>query len=185
MEELRQLAEHKNAGQVMVSYNYRYNPDIDLTKVAYHYSGLLAKHSPLTEVSLFASQKRDLPPWGIILDHLSHDVNLFQSLFGEMSVETARHIKTDSKTMCLAHGVFHNGIPFTIKDEARKNTCERIARVQVNGYTFHMTPNNAMFDRMYDCFFAMLNGDFSGPTTLDDAIKTQEVLEEIKRLANA
>ena len=185
MDILKELTTHKNANQVLVSYNYRYNPDIDLTKVAYHYSGLLAKQSPIAEVSLFASQKRDLPYWGIILDHLSHDVNLLQSLFGEMSIETARHITTDSKTMCIAHGVFLNGIPFTIKDEARKNPSERIARIQVNGYTFHMTPNARMFDRMYDCFFAMLNGDFTGPTSLDDAIKTQEVLEEIKRLASA
>ena len=178
VEQAKELLKRVNADSVRVAYNYRYSPDINYQEVRDNYENIVEQKE--TKITLFASQQRQLPSWGIILDHLSHDVDLFRALFGEMTIETARLIEKPTKTSCITFGTFDSGIPFKIHDETKKNKCERVANICVDGYQFSMTPNPAMFTNMLMKFMKYIDGKeeyMAGG--LEDAIKTQEVLEYI------
>lgn len=180
IEHANKLLEHPMAKYTRVAYNYRYNPDIDWQRARDEFES----ESDIL-VSLIAIQHRVLPSWGIILDHISHDIDLFRAIFGEMIIKS---VGGDEKTRCDIVGNFVNGRQawFTMTDLVKPTPCEREAQIKVGSYSFSMTPNPMMFSGMMNRYINFLDGHVKyAATTLEDAIKTQIVLEDIKGLMNA
>jgi predicted dehydrogenase len=61
--------------KMLMAYNYRYHPVVNAAKVAFLDLGC-------DTISLEAVQSRKLPPWGILADHISHDMDIIRYVTG-------------------------------------------------------------------------------------------------------
>ncbi len=166
---------------VMVAYNYRFNPDLENAQMYVD-----ADRERLSRVvTFFASQYREnFPNWGILLDHVAHSLDILAWKFGALNVETARVYETPAKKVGLVFGTFcESGSSFKIHDEARGSPCDRVAWIDGGLERWEVTPNPQMFTRMYDQFFAAIQGQHPYWPGLREAYETQTYLEDANYFA--
>jgi len=171
----KSLADMADEAQVMVAYNWRYHPaiihamaDVDTEKygkvVAYN---IHARH-----------YRPDLPTWGVLLDHVSHDVDTINCLSGGINwITSAVHEKIeDDHDAYRIKGITNSECQFSILEYAEMgHTIERNTYLEIvyeNGsQEYQLTPDDSMFHSMWKTF---LNGVHY--PNLMDAYKTQQVL---------
>jgi hypothetical protein len=153
---LNQLDEAKSidpASPVMVAYNYRYHPALK------HIAGTLTEFRLMTCV-----QHRELPDWGLLLDHCSHNLDIMRFVSrDEIQITDAIHIeKPDYEQWYIA------GEGFAISETVTNYKTDRVATIN----EVQITADPRMFTDMWSAF---LGEDYS--PGLSEAIQTQELLQ--------
>lgn len=160
LDKAKALLNHPNADKVMVAYNWRYHPKLVEVKNQFK-SGLF----------LDCSQYRnDLPEWGLLLDHCSHDLDILRFVTSdELEVENVQyHIGNRGQEWNIILSGFN-----TIREMVTHQASKRLANLYYNRDRFiELNLDPQMFVDMWQAF---LNGNY-GPG-LEEAIKTQELLE--------
>lgn len=176
LEEARKLLTHPHADKLMMAFNYRYNPDI-------------VHRDPnirLPNVEIYSSQYREsLPSWGLLLDHVPHDLDILQWRYGDLVVETARVREDEKRHLVLVMGYFlgDGKTYFKIHDEVTKYPKDRQSYIIDSLGRSEISANPLMFTEMYRAFFAFMEGQVS-ILGLSDGIKIQEYLEKSKELSS-
>lgn len=158
------LLQHPNADKVMVAFNYRFHPK------------LIAPNG-LPDM-LVCRQQRDLPGWGLLLDHCSHDLDIMRSQTGgELQVISASHHK-NSKYEWWTIDCEAQGQQIMIEEWVGPSN-KRVAKLAYADHVVEIDADPVMFRDMYAAF---LNGNYT--PGLADAIETQRLLERCEELAN-
>lgn len=158
--EAEALLDHPNAGKVMMAYNYRHHPALKTclgSGVPWH---------------LDCYQNRELPAWGLLLDHCSHDLDIINWLSGSgVEIIKAEHVKTAwSESWEITGG--KDGREFVIKESVGP-VDGRVAQLYyLDGRIITIDPDPVMFADMWAAF---LSGDYR--PGLQDGIETQKLLE--------
>jgi predicted dehydrogenase len=148
---------------VMVAYNYRYHPE--LRKL---------RGTIIDDVSLLCGQYRDnLPEWGLLLDHCSHDLDIVSSIWQRaLEVVSAAYQKNSSITswdiQTTAGHIFEAVVSHPI---------DRHAKLRFGCNDLNIDAPEEMY---LDMWAAFLRGEYY--PNLSEAIKTQELLEACYRL---
>lgn len=167
---------------VMVAYNYRYHP------------GLLSQQGTfIKNIQMYCKQYRiDLPDWGLLLDHCSHDLDIVRMMSkSEIKINDARRQRlTISYHMAITDTCsmsenteqwqlyFSNGTITEIVSDKKVTRAARILGLStISNSTIEIDPSPTMFSAMWQAFLA---GDYY--PDLAEAIKTQELLEQCYRL---
>lgn len=177
LEEAESLLAHPNAHKLMTAYNYRYLPS--LTQ---------ARGKPPKWMTCW--QDRELPQWGLLLDHVSHDLDILRFLCGDIAIKSARYYPAgsflhDGRRQMWEIKVTVPGLPEWEEGVIRLRESvgsyeERKAKLEYeDGTELDIEPNPVMFKEMWDSF---LRGEYS--PGLGEAIEIQRLLEECWRMAN-
>lgn len=162
--EARVLLDHPNAHKAMIAYNWRYHPRLGQAQKSFS-SGLF----------LDCWQHRDnLPEWGLLLDHCSHDLDILRFVStNEPEILSANYWEGKTlKTWTIK--TTQGGIRESVTDYATK----RYANFYfAPGRFIELDPDPKMYTGMWQAF---LRGDYR--PGLDEAIKTQELLEKCYQL---
>lgn len=175
LEQARELSRHIFAHLVMMAFNYRFNPDLLRPD----------KTICLPNIEIYSSHFRgDVPSWGILLDHVSHDLDILQWKYGDLVIETARVREDERKRLVLVFGhlASNEKMHFKIHDEATKYEKERVCHLTNSEGDYQISSNPVMFDLMYNHFLKGLHSPIF--TGLSDGLKIQEYLEEANRLTS-
>jgi predicted dehydrogenase len=147
---------------VMVAYNYRYHPK------------LVEVQGKVDVFRMHCNQSRpDLPDWGLLLDHCSHDLDIVRMITGDdvevigASEHNVRGVKYWLITTSCG----------TISEMVTTVGSDRVALIKYPGGKIDIDPDPAMFQNMWKAF---LGGDYYPDLT--EAIKTQELLETCSQL---
>lgn len=167
---LGQLAEaeallgHLGAGKVMMAYNYRWHPKLREAKAR--------GQSPYLINCI--QYRNNLPEWGLLLDHVSHDLDIARFLLGGIKVENCYHELTDKYDYwSIACD------PISIREKVSFEPVNRVARLHFrDGDEIDLDPDPAMYTAMWAAF---LSGEYE--PGLEEAIKTQRMLEKCQELA--
>lgn len=178
LDKARELLSHPNADKVMVAYNYRFNPAL-----------IEARKRPALQW-MTCWQDRGLPEWGLLLDHVSHDLDILRFLYGDISVKSANYYPPgtfdhDSRRQMWEIVANRPNAPEWETGEIRLRESvgayrDRRAKLEYeDGAELDITADPVMYKAMWQAF---LSGQYA--PGLGEAIKTQELLEECWRLAN-
>ncbi len=172
LEEARSIAEDS---PVMVAYNWRYHSEVRRLK-----KRIARGNVRLVEFD-FSQHRADLPEWGLLLDHCSHDLDMFSFISPEaVKIEEAEYSETETGKLWdigLKNGLIYEHVSSESDDERRA-----MVRVHYGNkreiVTVNLEPEPEMYLNMWKAFLA---GDYYFPG-LGEAIKTQELLETCYRL---
>ena len=182
--EAETLLSHPLAHRVMMAQNYHFHPAlVTLKRQQELWEGLGG------DWACFSDQHRtDVPEWGLLLDHVSHSVDILLWLSGMETLEVSRatHSVNENMETWFVDGTI--GIQqFNIWESVRKAQVNK--RAWVSGPFGNMevvTSQPAMeqmMDAMYKVFLAHLESpDF--PISFKDGVRAQRVLERIAEVAN-
>ena len=128
----------------------------------------------------FSQHRADLPEWGLLLDHCSHDLDMFSFISPEaVKIEEAEYSETETGKLWdvgLKNGLIYEHVSSEYGDERRA-----MVRVHYGNkskvVTVNLEPEPEMYLNMWKAFLA---GDYS--PGLAEAIRTQELLETCYRL---
>jgi predicted dehydrogenase len=81
--------------KVMVAYNWLYNKDVK------NFAKDVINYRP-NGFGMLAEQVRVLPEWGLLLDHVSHDISILDTVTGGIESITAAHYSEDDVYKCWA-----------------------------------------------------------------------------------
>jgi predicted dehydrogenase len=157
-EQAKKYLTHPNVDNVMVAYNWRYHPAIGSRK------------NECESVQLnFLQTRLDLPHWGLLLDHVSHGLDIFRTLMkNSVAINMAMHIENDVQDWWLIHATCGS-----ISEMVTKEKKPRKGFIKTDLETFPLNPDPSMFTKMWERF---LSGDFAGD--YDKAILTQQLIED-------
>lgn len=157
LEEARELLTHPNADKVMIAYNYRYHPGL-----------IEAAMDGRKPFLMRCQQSRILPAWGLLLDHVSHDLDILRMFYPDFDIREAYHQKNNTLDVWTLFG------DAVVQEEVNTYITERIARLYcLEGHIIDIDPDPAMFTAMWAAFLA---GKYE--PSLAQAIKIQELLEK-------
>lgn len=160
--EAEALLQHPNAGKVMIGFNWRYHPK------------LKALRETCSRFFLGCTQHRELPEWGLLLDHCSHDLDIASFICGPtLEIKKARHTKSDNSELW-----FIETSRGAIWEQVTQHPCERRADLQYDNEYIDLDPDPAMYTAMWAAF---LGGRYE--PGLAEAIETQRLLERCEELA--
>lgn len=169
------LLKHPNAGKVMVAYNWRWNPAI----VELH------NHLDLTQIKSiefdFCQYRPSLPDWGLLLDHCSHDLDMF-SFITKSSPEIVEAEYGETQVYKIWEITLKNGfIREYLSNDENEPRVGQIRTYYENGNIgiTNLQPDPAMYTAMWEAF---LSGQYA--PGLAEAIKTQRMLEKCQELAS-
>lgn len=160
----------RQSSKAMVAYNYRYHPVLTATPPL----PLIVEGQSV--INLIASHTRDLPLWGLLLDHVSHDIDIIRAVYGNIeAIESALHeVDYLSDSWRITGRVVRGHIPFYISETVyQPDPPTKTARsLLLNGVQISADP--LMFKLTWDAFM-----DANFHPSLFDALLTQRVLETI------
>jgi len=167
--ELEQARKLPLSAPVMMALNYRYHPN------------LLAHHGkPMTPPlgwGMNAMQHRVLPPWGLLLDHLSHDLFIVDFMSGGIkSIDKAWHTNGSYFESWQVWGETSSGHMF-ISDKVSKDDYGRTTELKCAYGEINIDANPKMFESMWEAF---LMEDYE--PRLEVGIRVQEWLEQISNI---
>lgn len=175
------LRYHGEAWRVGVSFNYRWHPWL-----AHAYKVREAWQNTDAEWTLYSRQYRaDLPEWGLLLDHCSHGLDTLRWLGGEVSIETATHYTGEPERWILTGSAGTR--KFTMVEEVWRTASATSRESFVRGpistvFTAEAHDVDVMYKTMWKAFLEHYAMGTAFPVGLDEAIKTQRLLEEVKAL---
>jgi predicted dehydrogenase len=168
---LGQLEQARALGPLMVAYNYRYHPVLVELDIRDWWSDGPA--------ALYASQQRErVPEWGLLLDHVSHDLDILNWLFGPLQITGAGHDVGKGWQGWKVWGQTGGCYPFQVTDLVTLEPTDRMAALVASFDWTPITADPAMFTDMWRAFLEGKN-----EPGLQEALETQELLEEVARVA--
>ncbi len=191
LEEAEALLSHPLANRVMVGFNYRFHPALVAIKRQQEKwrEGETIKitfHPPFINWACFSDQHRtDIPDWGLLLDHVSHSVDILLWLSGMETLEVNRATHTANETMetWFIDGWLGNQ-SFNIWESVRKAQTNKRAWASGPFGNIEVTPAmDEMMPAMYRVFLAHLEGSGGFPICLEDGVRVQRVLEKAMEVA--
>ncbi len=214
LEEAEALLTHSLAHRVMLAFNFRFHPSLvsvkrqegDSWRIEGDNSyvklkpGQPFKYQPEKWLQVnsnwacFSDQHRtDVPDWGLLLDHVSHSVDILLWLSGSdtLDVKQATHSKNETMETWFLDGTMGSH-QFNIWESVRK--AEVTKRAWVSGpfgnveVAFQDPEKEAeirrqMMNNMYKVFLAHLGGTGGFPICLEDGVRVQRVLEKAMEVA--
>jgi len=158
--------------RLMIAYNWRYHPLINQLK---------SSHLPTYKYRFeFSKHRSPIPAWGLLLDHLSHDLDLARYITGnKFEVVEAQHYKTqylESWKVNLSNQFFITDTVYAYSSP-RVDLISRYVDDTLES-TYPLEPDESMFYSMWERF---LSGDYM--PDLAEGIKTQELIEQVNKFA--
>lgn len=153
--------------KVMVAYNWLYNQSVK------DYAAEVKKHPP-GSFGILCEQVRELPAWGLLLDHVSHDVSILDTVTGGITGITGAHYSADDVYKCWTILGTTKGGKFSLTERVYALSENVLRTSRINGVD--LEPGPQMFWDMLDAF---LNGKYE--PNLAQALRYQYWLEEIAR----
>ena len=157
---------------LMLAYNWRYHPLINQLK---------SSHLPNYKYRFeFSKHRSPIPTWGLLLDNLSHDLDLARYITGqEFEVVEAQHYKTQY----LESWKVNLSDQFYIVDTVYAYSSPRVDLISryvddVLESTYPLEPDDTMF---YSTWNRFLSGDYM--PDLAEGIKTQQLIEQVDKFA--
>lgn len=163
--EAEKLLDHPNADKVMVGFNYRFHPTLKRL--------LTCQQTPDL---LYCSQYRQLPEWGLLLDHVSHDLDILRWLTGGIDeILGVRHITTTEAEAWRVLMRVGSKCVYLDEEVVSQPGAKRVATLAYleSLDTIDIDPEPQMFSDMWQAF---LSGNYY--PDLKEAIETQRLLEE-------
>ena len=178
-EQAETLWKHPNKDKVTVTFNYRWhrtlkNGKFQGSKVAVNWWYLNCHQ-----------YRPNLPSWGLLLDHVSHDFDILRWKTGEqLSVDNIRHVSNSEYEAYVILGKVSNHGRFEIDEWVNKVDQDYPRRVVYScpeGWTY-IPADRRMYEDMWSEF--LKNVWLGHPTkpSLFDAIQTQYLLEQAYQL---
>ena len=188
--EAEALLTHPLVHRVMMAQNYRFHPAlVAIKRQQEKWESPTPDPRPLTPTNwaCFSDQHRiGLPSWGLLLDHVSHsvDILLWLSDMKTLEVERATHTTNETMETWFLDGSM-GSYSFNIWESIRKAQVNKIARVSGPFGNVEVTPAmDDMMGAMYRVFLAHLESNEGFPIGLKDGVSVQRVLEKAMEVAN-
>ena len=152
---------------IMVAYNWLYNQSVlDYAREV--------QRNPPGSFGMFCEQSRDLPAWGLLLDHVSHDISILDTVTGGITeIYAASQYDAENVQAWSMLGEAQGG-KFSLTERVYTPAEHTIRTSQIN--RVDLEPDPQMFWDMLDAF---LNGKYK--PNLQQALKYQYWLTEIAR----
>ena len=167
--ELEQARQLPRQSPVMLALNYRYHPNL----LAYHGKPM----KPPLGWNMSGIQHRVLPSWGLLLDHLSHDLFIVDWMSGGItSLDNAVHLHGDCFESWEVWGETVTG-HLLISDKVMKEDYPRHASLKCAYGEIEIDANPRMFEAMWENF--LLEHYDPG---LNVGIRVQELLERVAQI---
>lgn len=129
--------------RVMLHFNYAFHPEV------LHFKARGINVEPYS-VWMVCLQQRQLPPWGIVLDHVAHDVFILDHLFGIERVSRGLNFKAGGLEGVVVVGTFVQHGGFMILDAV--GPVDRVARVHIGRLGIPMLPELTTYSfELYNC----------------------------------
>ena len=202
LEEAEALLTHPLAHRVMMAFNFRFHPILVAIKRQQEKWEQLGG-----QWACFSDQHRtDIPEWGLLLDHVSHSVDILLWLSGSdtLEIRQATHSRNESMEVWFMDGTIPQGDShpnFNIWESVRKaevNTKVKRGVVPKRAWVSGPFGNvevaaqdqeqeaeirKQMMNNMYKVFLAHLEGSGGFPICLEDGVRVQRVLEKVMEVA--
>ncbi len=182
LKEAEALLSHPLAHRVMIGFNYRFHPALVAIKRKQEIWSRLGGH-----FACFSDQYRtDIPEWGLLLDHVSHsiDILLWLSEMETLEVNRATHSHNEAMETWFLDGTMglHH---FNVWESIRKAEVNKRAWVSGPFGNVEVTPAmDEMMSAMYRVFLAHLEGNGGFPICLEDGVRVQRVLEKVMEVVD-
>ncbi len=179
--EAEAILSHPLSHRVMMAQNYRFHPTLVAIKRSQERWETLGG-----DWAAFSDQYRtDIPEWGLLLDHVSHSVDILLWLSGSENLEVKRatHSKNEAMETWFVDGRI--GIQnFNIWESVRKAQVNKQAWVSGPFGNVEVKPEaDRMMDAMYKIFLAHLSDMGGFPVGLEAGVRVQRVLEKVREVA--
>ena len=168
--------------KVMVAHNYRYHRALN------DLSDFVSKNVDIVKTAnIEAVSSRKLPHWGMLLDNISHDIDIIRDVMWEIyDIEEVAFFKGHDSTLWMVHGTSALG-DFTISDKVCNHDVDRSAVISgelVADHNWQLSKYEVEIDADKEMFHTMLSSFVDGIVypTFSDALQTQYWLEEIYRM---
>lgn len=172
--EAEALLEHPGAGRVMVGFNWRFHPEVIKLRNIPDDAGV-----KWTEFD-FCQYRPSLPDWGLLLDHCSHDLDIFSFITKSIpAIVEAEYGET--QVYKIWEIILKNGfIRDYVSNDENEPRSGQIRTYYGNGSIgiMNLQPDPAMYTAMWEAF---LGGRYE--PGLEEAIETQRLLERCEELA--
>jgi predicted dehydrogenase len=163
--EAEALLEHPKASKVMIGFNYRWHPK-------------LRTPNGLPEMLVCRQQRNNLPDWGLLLDHCSHDLDIMRSqVGGQLTITSASHNRREGFEWWDIVGTAQ-GQDISIEEWVGPSK-QRVAKLAFSDHIVDIDADPMMYKAMWEAF---LRGEYE--PGLGEAIETQRLLERCAELAN-
>lgn len=144
-------------------YDFDFGPFEDKLYIAYNYAfhpGLRTWLARSVDISrradfhLSAEQSRPIPPWGMLLDNISHDLFIISMITsGIKEIVYAKRSAMNAGESWFIMGHTNMG-GFSISDSIFKSPCERVAYIESPFGKVDIDADSSMFTLMWDNFLA-------------------------------
>ncbi len=163
--------------RVMVAYNYRYNETLLRARGKFMAD---TNQRPSAGWGVFSEQYRKsaIPSWGLLLDHVSHDIDILSWMSGGIKhVSMAAHVRGINQEWWEVHGFTEGNRPFKIEERVWDHPMERDVHMITPVGLVSIAATESMYMNMWKAF---LGGNYY--PGLKEAVETQKWLEEIARI---
>lgn len=171
LDQIQKIGQGNFLTGLMVAYNWRYHPII---------IQLQKDHRPGNKYKFeFGKTRIDIPEWGLLLDHISHDLDIALFLTGQkLTVDYAHYFESQ---YLKSYKINLSNNTVSIVDTVYSYTTPRSDLIiryidDFHSEVFYLNPTDDMFYAMWQQF---LSGNYK--PNLMEAIKTQELVEEVNR----
>ena len=155
--------------KVMAAYNYQYHPM--LTGPEWRMTDRWT--SGWWRLEARQHRPGGVPEWGLLLDHVSHDLQILNMMTGGLrEVTGAEHVQSEDVDCWQLSGLTEGGDFWSISETVTKKQVERTSRLYAPRRYVDIGPSEEMHRRMWRAFLA--GGGFG----LETALKVQELMEE-------
>jgi len=168
--------------KIMIAHNYRYHRKLN------DLSDFVSKNVEIVKsANIEAVSSRKLPHWGMLLDNISHDIDIIRDIMWEVyDIKEVAFFKGHDSTLWMVHGTSALG-DFTISDNVYHANVERYAKISgdlVADHDWQLSQYEVEIDADKEMFHTMLSSFVDGIVypTFSDALQTQYWLEEIYRM---
>ena len=153
--------------RIMVAYNWLYNQSVLDYKVD-------VMQRPPGSFGFFAEQARVIPEWGLLLDHVSHDISILDHVSGGITGVSGAHYFEDYNVKAWQVRGKTAGGDFTLTERVYTPEEPVVRTSRINDVD--LVPEQEMFWNLLNAF---LKGNYY--PNLQDALRYQYWLEEIGR----
>ena len=184
LEKAIEMMEFSHINRMAVAYNYRYHPDL----VAQNYSG-----SQGIYWGMKCRQSRTLPSWGLLLDHVSHDIDILchqaTLMYGKVPtirIESAEHYLYGGcyqKWTIRGFMITDKKHPFFIDEGVTTDPRARQAKICSPRGCLDIEPSSSMYLFMWQDFLFSVASGKSLAYSFESALETQFVLNQIEKVA--
>lgn len=172
--ELERAKEVLRNRHIMIAYNYVYHPAIHKIEKSNNFYHLIC-----------SQHRSQIPEWGLLLDHCSHNLDIAKSFLGQSARVTYAYDQVSSGLSQWFIGLINNNKQnFFIEESvylAREVPRTAILKSwnagDIASSMIELDPNPKMFEDMLDDFL-------DGTRNSDSALITQQLLEETYAKAN-